>query len=146
MLLSERIISAQKDDEIVRLKQQYQHMLEQFRFGQSSESGPNQTALFNEAEQALGEPVDNSPEKAVAGHARQKPKRLLRVLGWLSLRTPFFLWVSLGLIGLTPSIFWCCWASQPSRSQDRRSVVSSDRVPSNLKGSICALIRININY
>ena len=81
MLLSERIISAQRGAEIVRLKQQYQHMLEQFRasqqrqFGQSSESSPNQAELFDEAEQTLDELADNSPEKAVAGHIRQSPKR-----------------------------------------------------------------------
>jgi transposase len=81
MLLSERIISAQRGAEIVRLKQQYQHMLEQFRasqqrqFGQSSESSPNQAELFDEVEQTLDELADNSPEKAVAGHIRQSPKR-----------------------------------------------------------------------
>jgi transposase len=81
MLLSERTLSAQKDDEIVRLKQQYQHMLEQFRlsqqrqFGQSSESSSNQTELFDEAEQTLEMSTDNPPEKAATGEIRRAPKR-----------------------------------------------------------------------
>jgi transposase len=81
MLLSERTLLAQKDDEIVHLKQQYQHILEQFRlsqqrqFGQSSESSPNQAELFDEAEQTLDELADTPPEKAVAGNTRQTPKR-----------------------------------------------------------------------
>ena len=58
-------------------------MLEQFRlsqqrqFGQSSESNLNQNELFDEAEQTLDELVDNPPEKAVSGDARQTPKRQL---------------------------------------------------------------------
>ena len=70
-----------KNEEIVHLKRRYQHMLEQFRlgqqrqFGQSSESSPNQTELFDEAEQILNKPAAKSPEKAVAGHTRQAPKR-----------------------------------------------------------------------
>ena len=75
MLLSERELSVQKnaelnekktelkkkDAEIIQLKQQYQHMLEQFRlaqqkqFGKSSEVSADQLALFNEAEQLAGD-------------------------------------------------------------------------------------------
>ncbi|MFT7673721.1 MAG: transposase [Gammaproteobacteria bacterium] len=81
MLLSERALSAQSGEEIGRLKQQYQHMLEQFRlsqqrqFDQSSESNLNQAELFDEAEQTLDEPAEKAVEKAVAGHTRQTPKR-----------------------------------------------------------------------
>jgi len=70
-----------KKDEIVHLKQQYQHMLEQFRlsqqrqFGQSSESSSNQTELFDEAEQTLEVSTDNPPEKAATGETRRTPKR-----------------------------------------------------------------------
>jgi hypothetical protein len=41
---------------------------------------------------------------------------------------------------------WCCWASHPGGSHHRWPVVSCDRIPSKLKGSIRTLIRININY
>lgn len=81
MLSSERILSTQRGEEIVRLKQQYQHMLEQFRlsqqrqFGQSSESNLNQTELFDEAEQTLDEPANLPSEKAATGETRRTPKR-----------------------------------------------------------------------
>ena len=71
----------QKDNEILELKQQYQHMLEQFRlsqqrqFGQSSESSPNQTELFDEAEQENVAPTDNAITQQASGITLNKPKR-----------------------------------------------------------------------
>jgi len=71
----------QKDNEILELKQQYQHMLEQFRlsqqrqFGQSSESSPNQTELFDEAEQENAAPTDNAITQQASGITLNKPKR-----------------------------------------------------------------------
>ena len=86
MLLSERVISAQKDAEltdkesqIADLKQQYQNLLEQFRlgqhrqFGQSSESSPAQVELFDEAEQVVV--VEEPAQKAAADYTRKQPKR-----------------------------------------------------------------------
>jgi transposase len=79
MLLSERSLCAEKDDEIVNLKQQYQNLLEQFRlgqhrqFGQSSESSPAQAELFDEAEQVVD--AEASAEKAIASYTRKQPKR-----------------------------------------------------------------------
>lgn len=93
LLLSEREVSAKmaaqknaelkrKDAEIIQLKQQYQHMLEQFRlaqqkqFGKSSEASTDQLPLFNEAEQIVEEDVSQtSVEDDVQTPARQKPKR-----------------------------------------------------------------------
>jgi transposase len=79
MLLPERSLCAEKDDEIVNLKQQYQNLLEQFRlgqhrqFGQSSESSPAQAELFDEAEQVVD--AEASAEKAIASYTRKQPKR-----------------------------------------------------------------------
>jgi len=67
-----------KDSEITQLKQQYQHILEQFRlaqqkqFGKSSEVSPDQLALFNEAE-AIAEAI--TPEQETVSYTRRKPKR-----------------------------------------------------------------------
>lgn len=89
LLLSERELSVQKnaelkkkDAEIIQLKQQYQHMLEQFRlaqkkqFGKSSEISADQLPLFNEAEQIVEEEASQSSAEADAPiPTRQKPKR-----------------------------------------------------------------------
>jgi transposase len=79
MLLSERSLCAEQESVIADLKQQYQNLLEQFRlsqhrqFGQSSESSPTQSELFDEAEQTL---VTEEPaEKTIAGNTRKQPKR-----------------------------------------------------------------------
>ena len=78
-----------KDDQILQLRQQYQHMLEQFRlsqqrqFGQSSESSPNQTELFDEAEQVLEASSDHVVSQQTDGVTRTShslktcPERLL---------------------------------------------------------------------
>jgi len=78
LLQSERELSAEKDQEIAQLKQQYQNILEQFRlaqhkqFGKSSEVSPDQQSLFNEAE-ALAE--ETPPVKESINATRQQPKR-----------------------------------------------------------------------
>lgn len=92
MLLSERVLSAQKDFdlekketdiekkdfEITRLKQQYQNILEQFRlaqkkqFGKSSEVSPDQITLFNEPEDIAEEMVT---EQENISYTRKKPTR-----------------------------------------------------------------------
>lgn len=80
LLQSERELSAQKDQEITQLKQQYQNILEQLRlaqhkqFGQSSEVSPDQQSLFNEAE-ALAEETRPEKESARATRQKTKPKR-----------------------------------------------------------------------
>lgn len=71
-----------KDDEITKLKQQYQNILEQFRlaqqkqFGKSSEVSTDQLGLFNEAEEisleAISEPVAQQTERCTPD---KKPKR-----------------------------------------------------------------------
>ena len=85
LLLSERqqaaVIDAQKDQEIERLKQSYQTLLEQFRlaqhkrFGQSSESS-DQLGLFNEAEAEIEEePVEEHPPASDGPSKKSRPKR-----------------------------------------------------------------------
>jgi len=81
LLLSERVISQQKDAQIDQLKQQYQHILEQFRlaqqkqFGKSSEVSSDQLALFNETEQLLDEISNEITEQETVSYTRNKPKR-----------------------------------------------------------------------
>ncbi len=81
LLLSERVISQQKDAEINQLKQQYHQLLEQWRlsqdkrFGKSSEVSVDQFGLFNEAEQ-LDDEADAEPaEQETITYQRNKPKR-----------------------------------------------------------------------
>ena len=83
LLLSARELSDQKDAEITQLKQQYQHILEQFRlaqqkqFGKSSEVSIEQLGLFNEAEQLDKENADEAPQQETVTYTRNKPKRTL---------------------------------------------------------------------
>lgn len=94
LLLFERqsaaLHAAQKDQEIKRLKQSYQQLLEQFRiaqhrqFGQSSESS-DQLGLFNEAEAEIEEepveeqaPASDSPSKKSRPKRKPLPKNLPR--------------------------------------------------------------------
>ena len=80
LLLSERLVSEQKDLEIDRLKQSYQQMLEQFKlsqqrqFGKSSEVSSDQLGLFNETEE-----LGDAPEVVVAPSTpkvtQRRPKR-----------------------------------------------------------------------
>ena len=72
---------ADKEARIARLKQNYHHLLEQFRlaqqrqFGKSSESAPNQLGLFNEAEETLEETGKADGEQETISYQRNKPKR-----------------------------------------------------------------------
>ncbi|MCP4487026.1 MAG: IS66 family transposase [Gammaproteobacteria bacterium] len=82
LLLSESVLLAQKVDEIVHLKQQYQQILGQFRlaqqrqFGKSSEASPDQLGLFNEAEQIDEAVQEGTPdEQETLTYTRNKPKR-----------------------------------------------------------------------
>lgn len=81
LLLSERVISQQKDAEINQLKQQYQQILEQWRlsqdkrFGKSSEVSVDQICLFNEVEQLDDETDVESAEQETVSYTRNKPKR-----------------------------------------------------------------------
>lgn len=90
LLLSERILSQQKDlhlkkkdHEISQLKQQYQYMLEQWRlsqqkqFGQSSEVSIDQFGLFNESEELDETFIDEEVklEQQTVTSTRNKPKR-----------------------------------------------------------------------
>lgn len=82
MLIRERELSAQKDEAIFHLKQQYQNILEQFRlaqqkqFGKSSEASVDQLPLFNEAEQIAGDILNNtSVEQGAVTTTRRQPKR-----------------------------------------------------------------------
>ena len=83
LLLSARELSHQKDAQITQLKQQYQHILEQFRlaqqkqFGKSSEVSIEQLGLFNEAEQLDKENADEAPQQETVTYTRNKPKRTL---------------------------------------------------------------------
>jgi transposase len=72
----------EKDAEITQLKQQYQHILEQFRlaqqkqFGKSSEVSREQLGLFNEAEQLDEETVKEERQQETVTYTRNKPKRM----------------------------------------------------------------------
>jgi len=80
LLQSERELSAQKDQEIIQLKQQYQNILEQFQlaqhkqFGKSSEVSPEQQSLFNEVE-VLAEETKVEIEQVSVTRQTLKPKR-----------------------------------------------------------------------
>ena len=77
MLLAERALSAQKDERIQYLLEQFR-VAQQRQFGQSSESA-DQLGLFNEAETLLDEPATTDPDESdseqVSGYRRNKPKR-----------------------------------------------------------------------
>jgi len=81
LLLSERVLSQQKDAEITQLKQRYQQILEQFRlaqdnrFGKSSEVSPSQFGLFNEAEQLDEIVITDEASPETVTYTRNKPKR-----------------------------------------------------------------------
>jgi transposase len=85
LLLSERhqaaLKDAQKDQEIERLKQSYQNLLEQFRLAQHKRFGPSsessdQLGLFNEAEvEVEEEAVEEDTLTADSQLRKQRPKR-----------------------------------------------------------------------
>jgi len=77
--LQQKIVD--KDAQIIQLRQNYQHLLEQFRlaqqrqFGKSSEAAPNQLGLFNETEQLQEESDTADSEQEIISYQRNKPKR-----------------------------------------------------------------------
>ncbi len=85
LLLSERELSdhylEEKDAQITQLKQQYQHILEQFRlaqqkqFGKSSEVNHDQLGLFNEVEQLDEEISSDVARQETVTYSRNKPRR-----------------------------------------------------------------------
>jgi transposase len=85
LLLSERELTdhylEEKDAQITQLKQQYQHILEQFRlaqqkqFGKSSEVNHDQLGLFNEVEQLDEEISSDVARQETVTYTRNKPRR-----------------------------------------------------------------------